>query len=564
MSAPTDQDATGRHASRHIVVRDGTRLAIDIFFPPAVSDGGPHPVIFGATKYQRRRVRGGKTISMLDDVPALRRLRESGYVIAILDIRGTGASFGVLNAYDLPYAAPFRDDLADVLDWLGHQPWCNGRIGMYGYSFVAGTQLAAALTRSPWLKCIAPQQVAASAHRGFMNLGGIQNLSFRKKVDDLLWRLNVTEPAVPVDTDTDGTLLAAAVAEHRRMKPSTPALLGWHFADSRAADQHGCYDIASLWPQIAETAIPILHVGGWRDFYADETLRLYETLRSTNPSFLVMGTWPHGAQERCPIEEGFDLSDTLLAFYDRYLKLADVTEDRLRPIRYRVLGRTGNAAWRTATAWPPPHRLTRLYPAAQGILSDAAPDDGADAYQVDYGTGTADLATRYTRDRGEENYAGLADQGLTYISLPLTAGAIIAGAPVLSLRLSSNAPDCDIFAYLLRVTPDGVFHAITEGFLRLSNRREGPSPYADFGLPNHPCLESGQELFPDDGRCETVRIAMLPTAQGCDVGDRLALAMICSDANVWNTPVKDPPPTITVAHGWDTALILPILNDNFV
>lgn len=548
--------------SCYITVHDGARLAIDIHFPSAANLSDRYPVIFIATQYQRRRKRSGRIISMVDDVPILQKLLAAGYVIAILDMRGTGASFGVKNGYDTPYAEPFRQDLADVLDWIGNRPWCSGNIGMYGYSFVAGTQLAAALTGSPWLKCIAPQQVVASAHRGFMNLGGIQNIAFRGTVDALMHRLNVTDPAMPVDDDTEGLLLSAAIDEHRAMKPSAPVLLAQKYSDSRVPEvdtQPGYSGVVTEWPTIAETGIAIMHVGSWRDLYPDETLRLYAMWRDTNPTWLVMGPWVHGAQEQEAGDQVFDLSAAMLAFYDRHLRPDKQHQIPLPPVVYTILGSEPREAWRTADSWPPPQRTDLMHLAPGGILESQCPNSGSVSYQVDYATGTSGLATRYNLDRGNRDYRSMIKTGLIHVTAPFGASATLLGHPVLSLSVTCSQPDCDIYAYLHRLLPDGTAQAVTEGFLRLSNRREGPAPYCDLGLPNHPCREEDQEPLPLDGSPVTVRIAMLPTAQAIAAGERLCLAMVGADPENWETKRLDPPPVLTVHYGKDSYVSFPML-----
>lgn len=516
--------------SQYVVMPDGTRLAMDLYLPDGAASA---PVILAATQYGRRRQRDGREISMLDEAPSLRRLVGEGYAVVILDMRGTGASFGTKNGHDIPTQSPFIDDLAAILDWIGVQPWCSGAIGMYGYSYVAGTQLAAAVAGSRFLKCIAPQQVAVSAFRGYMNVGGIQNLAFRERVDRLMHRIGIDQPAVPVDADPEGVLLAAAVEEHRRMQPSAAVLRARRFADDGPAAECG---IDTLWPAIAASGVAVLHIGGWRDLYPDETLRLYETLRGFNPSWLVMGPWTHGAQERDPAGAGIDLSDILLRFYDHFLRGGEHAEPR---VRYAIMPASGAAPspdWRTASHWPPATTRITLHVTADGLRTEPPETASVATYPVDRALSTGGLATRYSMDAGQIDYGAWAARAWTSSSPPLKRAIEIIGAPLLRLTVGATAEDAALFAYLLQVSDDGRAFPVTEGFLRLANRTEGPASYATLGLPHHPTRRADQLAMPPGDQPVRLRIAMLPVAMRIAEGNRLMLAIAAFDEGNWEAP----------------------------
>ena len=109
--------------SRHVAVRDGTRLAVDILRP---SSGGhvtdiPLPAIWTHTRYQRADVRTDGSIRTLVDRwdPWLDTVIKHGYVVLVVDVRGGGASFGV---YEGQYAAIESRDAYDVTEWIAEQP----------------------------------------------------------------------------------------------------------------------------------------------------------------------------------------------------------------------------------------------------------------------------------------------------------------------------------------------------------------------------------------------------------------------------------------------------------
>ena len=119
-------------------MRDGTKLAANAFRP---SGDGPFPTILSRTPYGK----GGKNHGQG------RRYARQGYAMVIQDCRGRGDSKGLWD--------PFRYDVEDGFDtqeWVGKQPWCNGKIGTAGGSYVGWTQWASAPEGSQYLKAMVP------------------------------------------------------------------------------------------------------------------------------------------------------------------------------------------------------------------------------------------------------------------------------------------------------------------------------------------------------------------------------------------------------------------------
>ncbi len=111
--------------SLYVPARDGTRLAVDILRPSiggkAISD--PFPVIWTDNRYHRVMYSpAGKLITILDQMPWLKTILQHGYVIASVDIRGSGASFGWLKGSFTPEEA---QDGYDITEWFAAQPWCR-------------------------------------------------------------------------------------------------------------------------------------------------------------------------------------------------------------------------------------------------------------------------------------------------------------------------------------------------------------------------------------------------------------------------------------------------------
>src|SRR6185369_2885309 len=129
-------------ATRDVMIpmRDGGRLATDIYFPAkdGVALPGPRPVVLERTPYR-------KSANLYMTIPFL----QNGYIVVLQDVRGRYASEGKWR--------PLRDDVTDGPDttkWIGAQPWSDGNIGTMGSSYDGGTQHALAIGNAPYVKAI--------------------------------------------------------------------------------------------------------------------------------------------------------------------------------------------------------------------------------------------------------------------------------------------------------------------------------------------------------------------------------------------------------------------------
>ena len=203
--------------SQYVTVRDGTRLALDLYLPTSHGvAAGPLPVLLKATPYRRVPYRDGKYGTEVDNLKGLPRMAlERGYVIAVLDVRGHGASFGEGRMYSATEREVF--DLHDVIQWIAAQPQTTGKIGMYGCSSPGLIEYMAAASMPAALKSIVPtggpfDDWAVTDAR----VNGMRNTFFDKTFKGYMLGLDIEHPGPPVDDDSGGVKLASAVADHRR------------------------------------------------------------------------------------------------------------------------------------------------------------------------------------------------------------------------------------------------------------------------------------------------------------------------------------------------------------
>lgn len=127
---------------KRVPAADGTSLATDIARP---GGPGPFPVILVRTCYHRKDAFANNSGNNY------LRFVERGYAVVIQDVRGKFDSEGEFNPI-----AQEADDGHATIDWIANQRWCNGRIGMWGRSYLGMVQTPAASRQHPALRAIAP------------------------------------------------------------------------------------------------------------------------------------------------------------------------------------------------------------------------------------------------------------------------------------------------------------------------------------------------------------------------------------------------------------------------
>src|SRR5271170_7796358 len=356
--------------SQYITVRDGTRLAIDIYRP--ATDGKPIdkklPVILVATPYHRSSENNGEILTFLaangNHRNIFAEVLKHGYIIASLDLRARGASFGTAYAGGMETEAN-RWDLYDVIEWLAAQPWSDGSIGTGGCSYVGMTQFLAASAAPPHLKAIAPTGAPFDPY-DLARVNGVTR-DLLKKLDHSMQQLDVDYPAPRVDEDRDGALRQAAIAEHRLswdkgVAGFTPARAARPFRDSLWTRPEYARPLASDWnylPNYRLSKIPVLQYTGWRDLTLDAVFNWHEGLAGEGVTQkLIIGPWYH-----CEWDQS-DLTDAPAEYihcYDYWLKGIQNGAPDGPKIRYYVVGAPAGHEWQSANQWPLPNETPKTY-----------------------------------------------------------------------------------------------------------------------------------------------------------------------------------------------------------
>jgi putative CocE/NonD family hydrolase len=378
--------------------------------------------------------------------------------------------------------------------------------------------------------------------------------------------------AAPVDEDTDGSMLDAAMEEHSDNANIYPLAVSHPYRDSLVDEMglplHREWSPSNYIHEINESGVAIYHLGGWFDMYPLDTLLWFKNL--TVPQKVIILPWSHNGSE------GFDLIAEHLRWFDYWLKGIDNGIMDEPPITYYVMDAPKDEAWRTTSEWPLPNQEpTRFYflpgPSGSvesvndGMLGLDPPTDptGKDDYTVDYTT-TSGKPSRWTDGYGGGfGYPDMTpndEKSLTYTTEPLEADTEITGHPVVHLWVTATTPDVDFFAYLEEIDEDGESHYITEGVLRASHRALGEAPYEVMGLPYHPSMEADVMPLPDGEPVELI-FDMQPTSNVFDSEHRIRITITGADWLNYEAKRQNPAPEITLYlspdHG--SHIVLPVI-----
>jgi uncharacterized protein len=503
---------------------DGTTLRADLWRP---ADGRPCPVLLQRTPYDKSFalvVQGG-----LDPARAV----AAGYAVVVQDVRGRYASDGEWD----PFANEAADGAATVA-WAAAQPFCDGRVAMYGGSYVGATQLMAAAQQPPALRAILPHVTAPEYHEGWTYQGGAFQLGFA-----LGWARNLAAGELERRKDRGDDvaeleeLLEAELAEPWRgyrhlplvdqplLAELAPYYLRWLAHPSRDA----FWRATSVRERLGDIRVPALHLGGWHDVFLEGTLANYEGLRAAGraPQRLVVGPWAHGGWGDAVGEVVYgvrasryalDPTALHLSYFDAAVRGADHDAP---PVRIFVMGAN---RWRDEDDWPLARaRARRLHLRAGDQLTrePPAPDEAPREYVYDPADPVPTLGGRTLMPGHEASIAlGPRDQRpveerpdvLVYTTAPLERPLEVTGAVALVLHAASSALDTDFTAKLVDVQPDGRALNVVDSILR--------ARYRD-GLDEPRLLEPG--------RPERLVIALGATSLVFAAGHRIRLEVSSSN-----------------------------------
>ncbi|MBM3561007.1 MAG: CocE/NonD family hydrolase, partial [Alphaproteobacteria bacterium] len=500
-----------------------------------------------------------------------------GYAVVVVDVRGTGASFGTRDSFRSPRE---REDSREILDWIVAQSWSDGRVGATGISYLGAASDFLASTGHKAVKAIAPLFAAWDTYADNYYPGGLLIKRLAQVYDELMVALdhnrvdlrrkfsywadpNLLDPA-PVDADRDGSLMRAAVKEHLANFRQPDFMTEFKFRDD-ALPYDPNFTSASFSPYHYAASVPkdvaVYAISGWMDGagYANGSIARYLTLPNAERR-LLLGPWDHGARVnvspwRARQEPELPVLGEVLRFFDQHLAGRDTGLAREAPIHYFAM----NAEeWRSAGSWPPTRQRKRFYAAPDALAPSQPVAASAATYQSDFATGSGSQ-TRYERIAGMDatdyyaDWHGRDERMLSLTSPPLEREVEIAGHVIANLWLSASEPDASVFVYLAEIEADGRSRYVTEGVLRALHRAETPPPAnyrADW--PWHSFSRKDAKPMPI-GVPQLLRFALLPTAWRFAKGSRIRLSLTGSDGDHFAQTPHGRPPKLTLHSGGEQA-----------
>ena len=444
-----------------IPMKDGVRLAADLWKPKGKGDGGPFPVLLEYLPYRKTDSRAGSY-----DFYAYFARR--GYVIARVDIRGTGNSEGTLIPYE--YSEIEQRDGEEVIAWLARQKWSTGKIGMFGISWGGFNSIHMAMRRPPALKAILAVDATDDLYQDdvhFMD-GGMHVDSWEMGMD-----VSNSLPGAP-DYRIDD-----AYFRDRFDQPP------WMLTYKKQQRDGPFWDRTALKTRYDAIRIPTFLVGGWYDGYRDSVPRMLEHMKA--PVKAIVGAWHHTYPDEPYPKPGFDWRREVLRWFDQWLKgkntgimdeprLAVYVREWHPPGPYLELA---PGFWRYEDGWPLARVRERvLFAQPEGGLAENAP--AASSAELRY------VPTSGVEAGGPVMWWGdvAPDQrptdafSLVYQTPPLEEDVEILGFPKALLQVSADAPMAHWFARLNDVAPDGSVTLVTGAGQNGAHRDSARNPKA--------------------------------------------------------------------------------------
>ena len=562
MAQPKQYQVT-RERNVIVPMRDGTRLATDVFRPNA---SGRFPVLINRGPY-------GKDGYVENPHHSVWFFPQHGYVVLSQDCR---ARFESEGEYYNPLFQEAQDGW-DTVEWAARQPWSNGKVATTGQSYLGATQytLAASNPLPPHLVTMAPVSASSDFHQSWVyHTGGAMEWGWMVpyaifKGRNTLERLGRTDLLAQMDEyvlppGNFAQPLTEPWYRHLplrdwigRLQETAPYL---HEYFDQEADGPYWWRI-NLLKHLEGVKIPMFHVSSWYDIFLEGALNAFQSIQKHGGSELarrnqklLVGPWAHIRPYTDPTtggcgdidfgpEAAIELHHFLLRWFDYWLKNIDTGIAQEPPVYIFVMG---DNRWRQENEWPLARtQYTRYYlhadgPAntrhGSGTLSTVPPgDEPTDTYVYDpndpaptAGGNTLIIPFGVADQRPVEDRQDV----LVYTSEPLDRDLEVTGPIKVHLFAASSAVDTDFTAKLVDVRPDGYAQNLQDGIVRARYRASAAQP-----------------SFINPGRVYQYTIDLWSTSQVLKAGHRMRVEISSS-----NFPRFDRNPNTGAAIGVDSRL----------
>src|SRR4051812_950802 len=488
-----------------IRMSDGIVLRANIWLPsPATAR---YPTVLTASGYNKDATNPtGQSCSGSGGLAtADTSLADKGYVVMLLDDRGTGASQGKWDSW----GERTQLDYQEVLDWLQQQKWSNGSVATTGGPYMGITSFLVAEADAARVRHGKPRAVKAiyadvpmsDAYRDVTFHGGATDTGFIPLWLGLTTALSDLPPST---TTSDPAGSAMTYADH----------LSNDFAAQKVADTtlggDSAYDgpfyrLRSPGDRADQIRVPTVITGGWWDIFQRGEPRLYEQLTQLDGKTKKLFMSPHYHTSSGPAMEDPALKQK---WFDHWLKGVDNGVENTPSVNFYAVN---GSRWEHYSTWPVPGvRYTSIHLGDTGSLSSAKPAEGGgdSAPMLPVSSPCSRMTTQWTAGAAqgpcETDNRTWEATSITYTSAPLDRDTQLTGPIVANVWAELTSKDAMLIGVLSDVDPSGASDQVTSGFLLASQRaidrrRSTYGPHHVLIRPYHPFTKDSQKaVTPND------------------------------------------------------------------
>ncbi|MCB1111533.1 MAG: CocE/NonD family hydrolase [Chlamydiales bacterium] len=453
-----------------VAMSDGVMLVCDIYRP---TDSGPFPVILMRTPYEK----GNDDYSF----PLIAKIFCSqGYVFISQDVRGKYGSEGEFS----PFVNETKDG-TDTIAWIMKQDWCDGNVGMWGFSYLGTCCWVVAPESPPGLKALVTIFCSQNAYTTWIDKG----VPYLKDILFWLSKHHGRRGREVTHEEIDKIILQLPVLEFdKRLKDGIDTFKTW-MAHLHTDDYWGSFSVSG---RRSEISVPALFIGGWYDRFLRDTIRDYNKTIRANPrslttkSRLIIGWWSHDPTIEPPdvhfSKEGrfYHQFEPMVKWFNCWLKGEEFAFDPDNPVAYYMMGKN---EWRNAASWPPPGvSNVKFYLDSKGHANSGEGDgtlstsisvkEVTDSYVYDPldpvpSIGNNMLYPNDTEGPRDQKLILERHDVLVYTTKPMEGDYEIAGPVSAVIYVQSSAVDTDFCARLCDLHPNGKSYFLINGFQRM-------------------------------------------------------------------------------------------------
>ncbi|KAK4498770.1 hypothetical protein PRZ48_009280 [Zasmidium cellare] len=504
-----------------IPLRDGIKICADIFLltssiksgekVPVLTSLGPYgkdsnSAVFGLPKTDiyanmYKSIKPGGEDSVFEVVHPLTWCKEFEYALVRCGTRGTGKSEGPLDPFGLRRSEQIGDDaegqdLYDIIEWIGVQPWNSGRVAMTGISYFGMVGYWAAIQQPPHLTCVVSYESLSDMYQG-VRVGGVYSSNFHEH-----WYHNIVEP------------------QGRKLGPNEEPR-----ADYNKILETAEYPDQGPWPALARARdlskieVPFYSAGNWTDaeLHLPGNINAFNAM-SSKYKWLEMHTGNH---------LGAYYEDDHVQYQKKFLDyfMKDKHDNgQLDVPRVRLLIRQEEGDFfRAEKTFPVPdaNNVDWFFTADQQ-LSEAAPTTPPKAFE----------------------YPGLSGS-VVFETEPLKSKIEILGTPYLEVEVATEAQDLDLFVYLrsikisgepviVRGNHDEPSVSFCRGFWRLSHRDENKG-FPEYQVPHQ---QFAKKADVEKDKTYRVTVPLHPTSFVLRPGTKLQVEVGSVDEKAMIPPMR--------------------------